>query len=827
MKSPSVYPGMKKTLPEEVEKEEESAAEVELAAAEQKSPKTRSRKKAPTLPWMPAEEARPRVVWFSKNGCVVREGEKRTVVIATQQVGAWERGERGIRNALMVQLAKDPTIILEDLAKAFEVSSETLRLKRRLYEEKGLGAILTRAKAHSKGGRAIEPALRRQMEQMFRQGKSTTEVAGILAGQVKHSTVEKYRRLWKQKQEKASRRAQQMTMPLAREPREESALKGREASEAPDTECGRGKEVDPKEKGEAAAGAATQHNIEVLPPIRAPRNETSERIVREPLATPPPPEAIGANEEIAEYTPFSAKGVQHLGSWLLLVMACGLGLYKHLHNRERRIGEGRVLRVAVDAVLIALAMGGKCVESVRRLATSTVSALLLSDAAPCASWVRRTLGGYSAGNVSGQLLEDVAGELLREARQRTAEGEPVVLFFDNHARPYTGKHKLGRIWRMQGKRTVPGAMDYWVHDVQGRPIFVVPVTSNASLPNTLREQVGLLREKLGHQTKVLLAFDRAGAFPGLWKDLREMGVEFVTYQRKPHRKYGREWFERHGKPVKLHDVDGEEYEVMVQSGRMNLKRGRGRVRRIRLLMPDDAQINVVGFSKQSDEWLCQTLFSRWNQENAFRHGVERWGLNQLDGRQVKEVPQGTTVTDPEYTKLKRTQKKAREEEKELRLQLQQLYPGHPDRRRLKRALADNQATQHDLEERLSQRPKRVPIENTELNGKLVQHTREYKLLIDAFRCVAQNAEAELAAQLAPGMVLPGEAKRLLQNVFAAPGDIQVSKNAITVSLDPAVNRSEKTALTAFFSSFNDRRLCHPGDPHARPVRFQLRKAQTA
>jgi hypothetical protein len=352
-------------------------------------------------------------------------------------------------------------------------------------------------------------------------------------------------------------------------------------------------------------------------------------------------------------------------------------------------------------------------------------------------------------------------------------------------------------------------------------VLLIPVAPNTSLPETVRQWVGYLREKVGEDTPLVLVFDRAGAFPGLFKWLRENGVQFVTYQRATYRKFGRQWFERHGRPMTVREADGQEVKVLVQDGQMNLGAQRGRVRRIRVLMPDDAQMNVVASSSEAVEWLCQMLFKRWRQENAFKHAVERWGINQLDGRQVEDVPAGTLVTNPLRTNLDRMLRDARQREKELLLQLQQLYPGHPDRPEVKRALADNRAGQRKVIEARRGMLRKVPIEQTELKGKLKQHTREYKVLIDTLRCVAQNAEAELAESLAPHLKLPGEAKRLLQNVFAAPGDIRVSGSAITVSLDPAANRPERAALEAFFVALNRRGLSHPGDPLSRPVRFRL------
>ena len=752
----------------------------------------------------------PRVIWFSREACVVREGDRRSVVIAGQRVASWEPGERALRNALMVKLAEDPLIVLEELARAFEVSSETLRLQRRLYEDEGLEAVLKRGEPHHKGGRPLAPALRQKMARLFSQGRTNAEVQAALKNRVHRSTVDKHRKLWEEKQAGAPKPAQQTALALEPPPSvarcaspEETPAQASDVEVAPST----------------AAGAPGDPQ---LPPIRAPRTDTSERSALSlSVALVAPTERDGVRAQIDEFAPFSAKGVQHVGAWLLLATIAGLGLYSHLRKHEQRRPAGRPLRVAVDAVLTGLAVGERCVESVRRLATISVGALLLAGSAPSATWVRRTLGGYCKEEVSQKLLEDVSGELLRGAKERTPRGKPVVLFFDNHGRQYTGRHLLRRIWQMQKKGTVPGAMDYWVHDAEGRPVLVIPMAPNASLPETIRSKVAFLREKLGKQTPLLLVFDRAGAFPGLWKWLRDEGIEFVTYQRAKYRKFSQEWFDRHGRPMTLREADGKVIKVMVQAGRMNLGKSRGRVRRIRLRMPNGVQLNVVAWSDQSDKWLCQTLFTRWRQENGLKHGVERWGINQLDGRVVEEVPSGTLVTNPRRVNLDHLLRDDRKRERQIRLQLQQLYPGHPQRPELKRSLAANRVAQREILKARSKTPKKVPVEQTELRGELKQHTREYKLLIDTLRCAAQYAEAELATGLATHMTRPDEAKRLLQNVFRATGDIRVTEKSITVTLDPAANESERPSLEAFFEALNRRRLCHPGDPYSRPVCFRL------
>ena len=87
---------------------------------------------------------------------------------------------------------------------------------------------------------------------------------------------------------------------------------------------------------------------------------------------------------------------------------------------------------------------------------------------------------------------------------------------------------------MQDKRVMPGVTDYYVNDQDGRPVLRVDVPSHDSLTDWLSPISNFLREALGPEVTVLLAFDRAGAFPEQMAELRNDGFEFVTYVRLPH-----------------------------------------------------------------------------------------------------------------------------------------------------------------------------------------------------------------------------------------------------------------------------------------------------
>jgi hypothetical protein len=64
-----------------------------------------------------------------------------------------------------------------------------------------------------------------------------------------------------------------------------------------------------------------------------------------------------------------------------------------------------------------------------------------------------------------------------------------------------------------------------------RPVFRVPVSPHDSLTAWLSPIAKRLRQGLGEDERILLAFDRGGVFSSQLADLRDAGIEFVTYER--------------------------------------------------------------------------------------------------------------------------------------------------------------------------------------------------------------------------------------------------------------------------------------------------------
>ena len=720
---------------------------------------------------LPLEEPRAEAHWFGGGGCVTERDGLKHVYLRGALVGSFGAKDTATRNLLMVSVAQGERVHLEQLAEAFGFTADGLRRIRRLYAAEGGRAVMQRV--HGGSATKVTPRARARLHEAFDGGASIVEAwkaVGKKAG-LGRSLVGEVRQAWSQGKELA--RVALVLVPAATPPQLTlvSSATGPEVLSATTLAL---------EKSPVALVAVGDGSL----------SEEVERVTRVAVE--------------------SATSVQHLGTWLLVAMVARLGLHETARAAAGRRVSSDALRIALDAVVMALAMGEQCVEGVRRLATSTAAALLMATGAPSSTWTRRTLGRFAADNGGVALHLGAAGAYMREAQAAASESGP-VFYVDNHMRPYTGKHVIRRGWRMQDKRVRPGTSDYYVHDEDGRPVLRLTAPNHGSLTDWLSPVASLLRLALGAEETILLAFDRAGAFPEQMAELRNEGFEFVTYERKPYPQLVDADF------TEEVTLDGEKLRIC--DTRKNLGNARGRVRRIGIRLPDGHQINLLACSTRTPVELIEVMRGRWRQENAFKHGVERWGINQLDGRSVEPYPLDTIVPNPARRRLDRAIRIARVREGDARVALARLAAGDDKRQRLNLKIDEAVAEQLKLEALRPSTPPRAALRDTEYAHTLVHHSLEYKLVLDTIRIACANAESELASQLAPMLPRAGEAKKTLANLFAAPGNIRVGLRSIDVCLSPAGTRTEQVAFAGLLASVNRLKLSMPGDQQARPLRF--------
>lgn len=751
--------------------------------------------------------------YFSAHACVFADGDQRSVFVGGTLVSSYDVSEKATRNAILVKLSEDPKVHLGKLAEAFELGREQLRNLQKKYSAGGLAGVME----IKQGGRqrVVTPALRRKLYKLFDAGASINFAHAKIKARVSRTMVGRTRKVWRLEREiEASSRAATQAAPAT------PAVEQLEFGTMPVYDA----------KSEPGADAV----VETDPPaadevlvLETTGNESSERPSSETGLVCGP--SLHDAEEVSSELIIDTKKqyVQHAGAFIMLALLQAIGFYRHAEQlRKSAVTNGDVdrrylgkaaLRVALDAAAIALVIGQKCIEGVRRVATPSANTLLrIVTAVPTESWVRGVLGRFA--KARGQALHLVSCFSLIDQAAREHDAR-AWFYVDNHMRPYTGKHVLRKGWRMQDKRVRPGTSDYWVHDQDGRPLLRVNSPSHESMTERLRPIARLLRDALDHaddaQTKVALVFDRAGAFPGEMAALRDAGVEFVTYERGPYARLLATEFDH-----KL-SIAGETVRYCEKHDK-NLGRGRGRVRRISVLMEDGEQVNVIGISDASAEEMIKALLARWAlQENQFKYAVERLGINQLDGRRTDRVPDDEIIPNPARRRLMNAISVARKLEGEALRQLAHLPAEDKKRARWEQELQRSRQQQRELEEQRPSVPKHIRVGDSVLADKLVRHRDNYKLVIDTLRILIANVVADLAATLAPYLTRPAEAKKTLDNLLAAPAVIYATSKRIVVELAPAGTRREHLAFIELLRHLNDRKLSLPGDPAPRPLAFKL------
>jgi hypothetical protein len=118
------------------------------------------------------------------------------------------------------------------------------------------------------------------------------------------------------------------------------------------------------------------------------------------------------------------------------------------------------------------------------------------------------------------------------------------------------------------------------------------------------------------------------------------------------------------------------------------------------------------------------------QENGFKHGKERWGINQLDRRKRLQYAPGTLIPNPGRRRLDFSIRVSREKEGVLRNKLARLEEGTLKHVEVKAQLDEQLLIQAKLLAQRPSLPSHAPVEETELADELTYHDPQYKVVLD-------------------------------------------------------------------------------------------------
>ena len=181
----------------------------------------------------------------------------------------------------------------------------------------------------------------------------------------------------------------------------------------------------------------------------------------------------------------------------------------------------------LTAVSMCFALGADTVEQFKHLAAADAGPLAGLGVLPGL----RTLRPHLA------RIADAADPLAVQAMFASAmlSADPVtsgVYYVDDHFVPYTGARPVAKGWNNKRGRAEPGRADTHVTAHDGRAVCFVtgePSGLSVTLPKALAE----LKKAAGPGAKIMLGFDRGGAYPQVFTHCRSQGVHWVTYRRAP------------------------------------------------------------------------------------------------------------------------------------------------------------------------------------------------------------------------------------------------------------------------------------------------------
>ena len=158
-----------------------------------------------TLPQMGSAPER-QVRWFRPCGCVEERPDGTfAVYVGGSLIGTFSSQTPAQRDLLIVLVMEDPRTRPGEIARAFHVSTETVRRARARARNGGLAAVTQGRKRGAPSKR--KPALQRRVSQLFEQGLTVHATLRAIRGKVSYGTLRRMREQWAAERDKHRERA--------------------------------------------------------------------------------------------------------------------------------------------------------------------------------------------------------------------------------------------------------------------------------------------------------------------------------------------------------------------------------------------------------------------------------------------------------------------------------------------------------------------------------------------------------------------------------------------------------------------------------------------
>jgi hypothetical protein len=531
-------------------------------------------------------------------------------------------------------------------------------------------------------------------------------------------------------------------------------------------------------------------------------------------AGPVPPEP-GAPADDGPAGPVSVRS-RYAGAMLLHAFAARAGaaeIFRAAAGEDAAPGDVALLA----AVSACFALGAATTEQFKHLAAA--------EAGPLAGLSR--LPGLRTLRPALATIADRADplELQRMFAAAMLAADPVVsgvYYVDDHFVPYTGAKPVGKGWNNKRGRAEKGRADTHVTAHDGRAVCFVtgePSGLTVTLPKALAE----LKKTAPEGTRIMLGFDRGGAYPQVFAHCREQQVHWVTYRRAPLAVPS-------ALPViTTATIGGRQRTITWAEEKVQLK-DYGEARQLTLFEHGKVVLQIL----TSDFETCPAdilawLKSRWREENFLKYAAVNYGIDKICDY-AAAIEANTKITANPARKAANTRVRRAENELAAAERALAALLADPDTTvaaknaaipPAERAIS---AARRKLQDALAARdgiPAKLPANQIDPEARTAVLRAGRRGLQMVLRLLAHNAEHWLATHLNAYLRDDDEYRAITRETIirGLAGTITYTPEAVTVKLQAPAEPRIARALALLTSEINAQPPAIPGD--TRPVTYRI------
>src|SRR6266851_8007756 len=505
-----------------------------------------------------------------------------------------------------------------------------------------------------------------------------------------------------------------------------------------------------------------------------------------------------------------------------------------LHAFGSQAGAGQVLaaaglpagtgpRAPADVALLSaasacFALGAATIEQFKHLTAGEAGPLAGLVSLPGQRAIRPRLAALAEAAEPAGLQAAFAAAMLAASPPLSG-----VCYVDDHFVPYTGAKPVGKGWNNKRGRAEKGRAGTHVTAHDGRAVCFV-TGEPSGLAGTLLLALAELKKATPAGARIMLGFDRGGAYPQVFRHCREQHTDWVTYRRAPLAVPSR-------LPVLTTiTIGGRTRQVAWAEEKVQIK-DYGQARQITLFEHGTVALQIL----TSDSGACPAeilawLKSRWREENFLKYASENYGTGKicdyLAGIGANTKITGNPARKQANAAVREAEKALAAAERDLAVLLADpaIAPAAKNTRLIPAAQKKISAARKKLAAAAAARgkvPAKLPANAIDPKAKTALLRAGRRGLQMVVRLLAHNAGHWLSAHLNAYLRDDDEYRAITRETIirGLAGTITWTPDAITVRLEqPGAPRIAR-ALTLLIDEINATPPAMPGD--TRPITYQL------